>query len=115
MSYEEMAMRTLIQGVRDGRADSLAEAAYIPETLGFRPDTDTLRNMPIELGLLPTGVLGVTHITPEGKAVGMRISRYIVYLGLYLAAKYNKSADWAKQFIYTRARDVTNHEDYHVM
>ena len=115
MTYEEMAMKALVQGVRDGRKDSLSEAPYLKDTLGFEPDTNTLRYMPIEIGPLQPGVLGVTHISPEGKAVGMRISQYIANLGLHLARKYNKSMDWAKDFIYWKARDTTNHEDYHVL
>ncbi|MBS3051311.1 MAG: hypothetical protein J4400_04125 [Candidatus Aenigmarchaeota archaeon] len=115
MSYEEAAMKALIDGVKDGRRDSLSEAGYVRDTLGFRPDTDTLRSMPIEVGPLPPPSMGVTHITPEGKAAGMRISSYIVELGTQLAKKYSKSKDWALSFIRRYARDVTNHEDYHVM
>src|SRR3989338_1772678 len=115
MSYEEEAMRALIGGVREGRQGSLDESRYVSGTLGFNPDTQTLKSMPIKVGPLPPPSMGVTHITPDGKAVGMQISTYIAKLGIYLAQKYNKSQDWALSFIRRYARDVTNHEDYHVM
>ncbi len=120
MSYEEAAMAELIrgpliEGVKAGRLDSLAEAPYVKDTLGINPDINTLRYVPTEVGPLPSGVSGVTHITPDGKAVGVRISSYLASLGMHIARKYRKSLDWAKNFIYELARDVTNHEDYHVL
>lgn len=111
----ELIRGPLLEGVRAGRNDSLSEAPYIKETLGIEPDVNTLRYVPTEIGPLPHGVLGVTHITPEGKAVGMRISSYLASLGLRVAQKYRKSFEWTKNFVYELAKDVTNHEDYHVL
>ncbi len=115
MSYEEAAMNALIQGVRDGRKETLEDAPYVRESLGIEPDANTMKYMPIEIGPLPAGVLGVTHITPAGRAVGMRISPYIAKVGIYLAEKYKKSKDWMRDFIQYYACDVTNHEGHHVL
>lgn len=116
MSYTaEEAMEALIGGVKEGRRTSLAEAPYVSETLGFDPDINTLRNLPIEIGYLPPPALGVTKISPEGKAVSMRISPYIASIGHYLGQKYSRSRDWVLGFIRQYAKDVTGHEDYHVM
>src|SRR3989338_632205 len=115
MSYEEAAMQALVAGVREGRRTSLAEAPYVKDTLGFEPDVNTLKYMPIEIGPLQPCALGVTHITPQGKAVKMRISPYIAQVGMAIAEKYKKSKEWTLDFIRRYAKDVTNHEDYHVM
>src|SRR3989344_688030 len=114
MSYEEAAMTALVEGVRSGRQTALREAPYIQDTLGFKPDVYTLQNMPIKIGPLPEGVLGVTHISPEGKAVGMRISDYIPKFMTELGVKYKKSTAEILSAIYRIARHTTEHEGYHV-
>jgi len=118
MSVESLTQELyepLIQGIKDGRRESLEEAPYIHGILGFKPDYDTLRKMPIELGHLPQGVLGVTQIAPEGKAVGMRISQYIAPMVAYAKEKYGRTKEWAKRMTYQIGKDTTNHEDYHVL
>lgn len=115
MSYVKRAMDALIEGVRDGVRETIAEAPYVREVLGFKPDVETLKYMPIEVGPLPAPALGVTQISPEGRATRMRISPYIAQMGIYLAEKYNKSKEWALHFIRRYAKDVTGHEGYHVL
>ncbi len=105
----------MIQGIKDGRAESIVEAPYFKEKVGVTPDVYTLKTQPIELGPLQRGVLGVTHIDQSGKAVSMRISQYIANLAAQTAEYYDKSLDWAKRLAYKIAKDTTNHEDYHIM
>ena len=119
MTYEEAAMAALantalVQGVKSGRRNALREAPYIQDTLGFKPDTYTLKNMPIEIGPLGEGTLGVTHIAPEGKAVGMRISRYIPEIMMEMGRRYRATKEQVLNAIYNMARHTTEHEGYHV-
>src|SRR3989344_1522719 len=115
MSYEEAAMSALVRGVRVGRQNALREAPRIPDHLGFKPDTYTLSTMPIEVGPLPDGVLGVTHITPEGKAAGMRINSYISEIMTEMGRKYGATKNQVLNAIYKMARHTTEHEGYHVL
>jgi hypothetical protein len=112
--YPEL-LKSQVQGVKDGRRDSINEASHIEKYLGFKPDVEALKYVPTDIGPLQQGVLGVTQITPDGKAVRMRISNYISHLGLMMKEKYNLSFERTKEFVYRLTRDVTNHEDYHVM
>jgi hypothetical protein len=115
MSYEEAAMAALIDGVRDGRATALREAPHIEDTLGFKPDTYTLQNMPIDIGPLPNNVLGVTGIAPEGRATEMRINGYIPRMLMRFGETYKKSKEWVLDAIRHYAKHTTEHESYHVM
>ncbi len=105
---------SLYAGIQDGRKESLAEAPYIKETLGFYPSYGRLKNMPIHVGRLPDGVLGVTQITREGRAVHEQINGpYILEMAMDAARRYGKNI--GKAYAYLIGKTTTNHEDYHVM
>src|SRR3989338_5490155 len=104
-----------IQGIKDGRAESIAESRYFKEKVGVTPDVYTLQTQPIQFEPLQQGVLGVTNIDQSGKAVSMSISTYIPYMAARAAKYYGKSIEWAKGLAYKIAKDTTEHEDYHIM
>ncbi|MBS3052889.1 MAG: hypothetical protein J4469_00140 [Candidatus Aenigmarchaeota archaeon] len=113
MSVTAELHEELFRGVRDGRAEAIAEAPTLTKVAGLRdPNYAALQN-DIYLTSLPQGVLGQTGIRKDGEVQYVAVNKHIPSFVERAMQMYKKSVEWAKETVYNIAKLTTEHELAH--
>lgn len=114
MSVTAELHEELFRGIRDGRAEAIAEAQHFTRIAGLKePNYNAMRD-PIRVAYLPDGVLGETGITYKGEVTDVAINGKIPSMVEKAMRVYNKSLEWAKKIVYKITKLTTEHELGHV-
>ncbi len=113
MSVIDELQRELIRGVVDGRREALEEAPVLTQVAGLQSPNYAAMKKPIYVGPMPYPILGKTGIKPDGEVEYVAVNSNIPHWVEKAMRIYNKGVDWAKKFVYTRAKLTTEHELAH--
>ncbi len=113
MSVTAELHEELFRGIRDGRAEAIAEAPTLTQVAGLRhPNYDAMRK-PIYLASLLKGVLGQTGIRKDGEVEYVAVNKDIPLWVERAMQMYDKGKEWAKEIVYKIAKLTTGHELVH--
>lgn len=105
----------VLLGVRDGRRQSIEHKESLAYHAALKEPNYSALGKPAVVADLPSGVLGVTELAPNGAVGNVYVAKSLANIGLAVKNAYDLTVSETRKFVRYLASLVTMHEDAHAV